>query len=266
MCETLWTNGRQCLWRGHSVDGYRPLIPGSDPLLVFFVFAGLGCLRPVCALPPPAGVACSCFSPLPPSFSFFFDAPFLGGRFPASGALGHGTGLLPRAHAFFPFPMGRVVCADPGVPQVDRFPDFFQPVLESAGYDGVFGPKGHAPGLRYGFYSDGTALFWRRDAFAPDAPPEVLYCRERDGRPGNRPYIIGALRSLRTSGAVLVGATHLKAKPGATNEAARVHDISQVLALPAPPFASQAHYATQTLLRDGGGGAVPSRKVGGGSG
>ena len=161
--------------------------------------------------------------------------------------------------------MGRVVCAGPGVPQVDRFPDFFRPVLESAGYDGVFAPKGHAPGLTYGFYSDGTALFWRRDAFAPDAPPEVLYCREPDGAPGNRPYIIGALRSLRTSGVVLVGATHLKSKPGATNEAARVHDISQVLALPAPPFASQAHYATRNLLRDPGGGGGALAKGGQGS-
>ena len=33
--ENTWTNGSKCLWRGHSVNQYRPLIPLniSSPLL-----------------------------------------------------------------------------------------------------------------------------------------------------------------------------------------------------------------------------------------
>ena len=28
--ENTWTNGRKCLWRGHSVNQYRPLIPPGE--------------------------------------------------------------------------------------------------------------------------------------------------------------------------------------------------------------------------------------------
>ena len=47
------------------------------------------------------------------------------------------------------------------VQECDHFDDLLLPALRLAGYDGVFAPKRSAPGLEYGFYSDGTAVFWR---------------------------------------------------------------------------------------------------------
>jgi nocturnin len=51
------------------------------------------------------------------------------------------------------------------VQECDHFPDFFQPALAACGYDGVFAPKARSPSLRFGYYSDGVAIFWRRGLF-----------------------------------------------------------------------------------------------------
>ena len=53
------------------------------------------------------------------------------------------------------------------VQECDHFDDLLLPALRLAGYDGVFAPKRSAPGLEYGFYSDGTAVFWRTAVTRP---------------------------------------------------------------------------------------------------
>lgn len=54
------------------------------------------------------------------------------------------------------------------VQECDRFHDFFYPVLHKFfGYDGVFCPKRDSPCLKHGFYSDGVAVFWKKEKFRP---------------------------------------------------------------------------------------------------
>jgi mRNA deadenylase 3'-5' endonuclease subunit Ccr4 len=49
--------------------------------------------------------------------------------------------------------------------ECDHYDDFFNPALSLLGYDSVFQPKHDSPCLEFGYYSDGVALFWRRDEF-----------------------------------------------------------------------------------------------------
>ena len=126
--------------------------------------------------------------------------------------------------------------------ECDRWADWFEPALRALGYDGLWAPKRNAPGLAYGYHSDGTALLWRRAAVEP-VSAEGCYLDGADGSEGSRPYVIATLRrrggglsrALGQGGGgagelLLVGATHLKAKPGEANEASRAADVRQLLA------------------------------------
>jgi nocturnin len=112
--------------------------------------------------------------------------------------------------------------------EVDHFSDFLEPALDAAGYSGVFAPKGRAPGLNFGYYSDGTAIFWRRQAIEA-VRQETGYYTQADGAPADRPYVLVTLRPRGRREHVLVGATHLKAKEGQANEDLRAADIAQLL-------------------------------------
>ena len=120
--------------------------------------------------------------------------------------------------------------------ECDHYADWFEPALRAAGYDSVYLPKVDAPGLNFGFYSCGTALFWKRDVFVADA----VHSRYVDG--GQRPFVMATLGLRSAEGVrVTVAATHLKAKAGAKNEERRVHDVREILgALEAEAAASRA--------------------------
>jgi hypothetical protein len=45
--------------------------------------------------------------------------------------------------------------------EIDHYPDFFQPLLTSLGYKGLFQPKKDSPSTQFGYYSDGVAVFWK---------------------------------------------------------------------------------------------------------
>eukprot|EP00667_Euglena_gracilis_P019266 EG_transcript_20615 len=108
--------------------------------------------------------------------------------------------------------------------EVDHFPDFFQPVLAKAGYEGVFRPKERSPSVDFGFFPDGIALFWNSQTFSK--------LRDESGslpaHPGV-PYLLLTLRHAATQREVVVAAVHLKAKATQSNEDIREQSIMHVL-------------------------------------
>ena len=101
------------------------------------------------------------------------------------------------------------------VEEMDRFYGFFQPLLSILGYQGIFTPKPVAPGIKFGYYSDGCALFWKSDVFE--------YVTHTEGRYtiGNQVYVITLLRHISSQRVILVVVTHFKAKEGHCNEEIR---------------------------------------------
>lgn len=90
--------------------------------------------------------------------------------------------------------------------EVDRFYGFFQPVLAKMGYEGTFAPKRNAPGISLGWYSDGCALFWKKEIF------ENISCYKRSYGAGTQVYLIAVLRHRSTGRDIVVAVTHLKAQ------------------------------------------------------
>lgn len=97
------------------------------------------------------------------------------------------------------------------VQECDHFDDLLLPALRLAGYDGVFAAKRSAPGLEYGFYSDGTAVFWRTAVFERLGAERRVFT-EADGSDSSRPYLLVLLRHVARGTTLLVCSTHLKAK------------------------------------------------------
>merc|ERR1740139_681154 len=75
------------------------------------------------------------------------------------------------------------------VQECDHFDDLLLPALRLAGYDGVFAPKRSAPGLEFGYYSDGTAVFWRTEVFARLGAERRVFT-ELDGSESSRPFVL----------------------------------------------------------------------------
>jgi len=50
--------------------------------------------------------------------------------------------------------------------EVDHYTDFFEPIFEMVGYDGIWVPKIDSPSLGTGHFSDGVLLAWQRDKFS----------------------------------------------------------------------------------------------------
>jgi nocturnin len=114
-----------------------------------------------------------------------------------------------------------VICLE----EVDHFDDFFQPALAALGYEGVFEAKTKSPSLQFGYYSDGVALFWRKDKLRLGD----LHSGARIGTvPYSTPYI--AARFVADEGSFVVAATHLKAKAKEEFEAFRCEQIKGVVA------------------------------------
>jgi len=114
-----------------------------------------------------------------------------------------------------------VICLE----EVDHFDDFFQPALAALGYEGVFQAKTKSPSLQFGYYSDGVALFWRKDKLRLGD----LHSGARIGTvPYSTPFI--AARFVTDFGAsFVVAATHLKAKAKEEYEAFRCDQIKGVV-------------------------------------
>eukprot|EP00565_Helicotheca_tamesis_P007697 CAMPEP_0185735564 /NCGR_PEP_ID=MMETSP1171-20130828/25631_1 /TAXON_ID=374046 /ORGANISM="Helicotheca tamensis, Strain CCMP826" /LENGTH=541 /DNA_ID=CAMNT_0028405921 /DNA_START=160 /DNA_END=1785 /DNA_ORIENTATION=+ len=107
--------------------------------------------------------------------------------------------------------------------EIDHYHNFFQPILsEFFGYDSFFTPKPSSPSTKLGWYSDGCALFYKKNVF------EFVLKKEGVYDVGTQVYLIVALRH-RESGQVLVTAsTHLKAKEGELNERIRTAQAVQL--------------------------------------
>eukprot|EP00594_Rhizosolenia_setigera_P008636 CAMPEP_0178967624 /NCGR_PEP_ID=MMETSP0789-20121207/17717_1 /TAXON_ID=3005 /ORGANISM="Rhizosolenia setigera, Strain CCMP 1694" /LENGTH=520 /DNA_ID=CAMNT_0020653293 /DNA_START=212 /DNA_END=1773 /DNA_ORIENTATION=+ len=89
--------------------------------------------------------------------------------------------------------------------EVDRFHGFFEPTLEKFGYRGLFVPKFVSPCINLGWYSDGNALFFKRDAF------KLISLRQDSYSGFNQVYMIATLLHKKTGKQIVVAVTHLKA-------------------------------------------------------
>merc|ERR1719343_543233 len=88
--------------------------------------------------------------------------------------------------------------------EVDRYYGFFKPILEAFGYESIFIPKPLSPGVNLGWYSDGAALFWKKDFRCIKKKMSGFEC-------GSQVFLIALLKHILTGKEVVVAATHLKA-------------------------------------------------------
>ena len=111
------------------------------------------------------------------------------------------------------------------VQECDHFPDFFLPCLAAFGYDGVFEPKIYSPSCRFGYFSDGVAIFWKTSLFR-----SVPMSDRRRPRPRVKvPRVVQYLEHIPTRKNIIVATCHLKAKTSNDFEMLRVEQISTVL-------------------------------------
>ena len=107
--------------------------------------------------------------------------------------------------------------------EVDRYYGFFSPMMRIFGYEGVFIPKSASPGVRMGWYSDGCALFWKKDMF------ELISERRVEYKVGNQVLLLAVLRHCATKNPLLVAVTHLKAQKSETNEMIRCTQVEEIV-------------------------------------
>lgn len=110
-----------------------------------------------------------------------------------------------------------------GLQEIDRFYDFFEPLLSKIGYKGIFKAKPDSPSLKFGWYSDGCALFWKTDVF------ECITSESSVFDESNQIYIIAQLRHISSRKELEIAVTHLKAKSGKKNEEIRKLQVAQLL-------------------------------------
>lgn len=110
-----------------------------------------------------------------------------------------------------------------GLQEVDRYHGFFAPILKLFGYEGRFTPKPLAPGVRFGWYSDGCALFWKSSVFT------LVSERYHQYEVGNQILLLVTLRHVISQKLVVVAVTHLKAQMNPTNEQIRCAQAEQLL-------------------------------------
>jgi mRNA deadenylase 3'-5' endonuclease subunit Ccr4 len=151
------------------------------------------------------------------------------------------------------------------IEEIDHFNDFFEPALNKFGYVGVFVPKANSPSCSFGYFSDGVALFWRPNKFRPVLPSSSSLENDDDVSNTNNqspeeaaaavvagegsgggyspcyyggaislaqtpsPTVVASLQHIPSKKNMVVGVTHLKAKPGLVNEERRKSQIDAVL-------------------------------------
>lgn len=99
--------------------------------------------------------------------------------------------------------------------EIDRFHGFFEPLMKLAGYKGLFVPKISSPSTKFGFYSDGCALFWKQDMF------ELVDSENGSYEDSSQVYLICTLKHINTGQVILFSVTHLKAGKDTDNECKR---------------------------------------------
>eukprot|EP00041_Stephanoeca_diplocostata_P017552 m.356003 g.356003 ORF g.356003 m.356003 type:complete len:398 (-) comp20742_c0_seq2:211-1404(-) len=111
--------------------------------------------------------------------------------------------------------------------ECDHFFDFFQPALDSLGYDGAFQAKINSPCKKYGFYSDGVAVFWRRKKFVKvSIKKEARMLGTADVKVT---YCIVTLEHIQCKTELVVCTTHLSAKVNQQSEDKRTAQLLYVL-------------------------------------
>ncbi|EIE22477.1 DNase I-like protein [Coccomyxa subellipsoidea C-169] len=113
--------------------------------------------------------------------------------------------------------------------EVNRYEDFFKPRLEQLGYTGLFWPKACSPAEQYGFPCDGCALFYRTERFEMIGPPCGLPFSIANGPSGKQGMLQVLLRDQLSGRHVIFAGTHLKAKAGEANAAARELQARQMM-------------------------------------
>ena len=109
------------------------------------------------------------------------------------------------------------------IQEMDRYYGFFQPILHMFGYESIFVPKQKSPGIKYGWYSDGCALFWKKSSF------RLVKEARKSFDVGNQVYIIATLQHLKSSQEIAVATTHLKAQKNIQNEKIRTCQAQQLM-------------------------------------
>lgn len=107
--------------------------------------------------------------------------------------------------------------------EMDRFHGFFEPLMKVAGYKGLFVPKASSPCTKFGFYSDGCALFWKSDVFEFVDSEHGVY------NDSSQVYLLCILRHIKTKQLVLFAVTHLKAGKDDENEKKRCFQTRMLL-------------------------------------
>lgn len=106
--------------------------------------------------------------------------------------------------------------------EVDRYHGFFGPILCGLfGYTGHFISKPNSPGVKLGWYSDGCALFYKREKFELLHESHIIY------KVGSQVGLLATLRHKGTRQDIIVAVTHLKAS--AENEEIRCAQTEQLL-------------------------------------
>ncbi|CAL8468539.1 g8079 [Coccomyxa elongata] len=113
--------------------------------------------------------------------------------------------------------------------EVNRYEEFFQPRLEQAGFTGLFWPKACSPAEQYGFPCDGCALFYRTERFEVVSPPCGQAFGLSNGPSGKQGMLHVVLRDHVSGQKVIFAGTHLKAKAGEANAAAREVQARQIM-------------------------------------
>eukprot|EP00923_Selenidium_pygospionis_P060965 GHVN01107089.1.p1 GENE.GHVN01107089.1~~GHVN01107089.1.p1 ORF type:complete len:388 (+),score=53.21 GHVN01107089.1:178-1341(+) len=118
--------------------------------------------------------------------------------------------------------------------ECDHFHQFFFPALQLYGYDGVFQPKLRSPCIAFGYFSDGVALFWKKNKLAPLS----TFCGDTIGDDVEVAHVVvtfcvldgeAGVAHCEVGDALVVAATHLKAKALMENERIRERQLDALV-------------------------------------
>jgi len=107
--------------------------------------------------------------------------------------------------------------------EIDRFHSFFQPMMNIMGYDGIFVPNPNSPGASRGWFSDGCALFWKRNKFELRRQASSTYST------GGNVYLIATFMHLESGRSIVCAVTHLKSRRGMDNDRIRMQQTKELM-------------------------------------